>query len=173
MICEKCGKEFLEDWRKYPEGEARFCSKACSNSRSWSEEDKKIRSDKLKKHPDNFCEVCGKKISHKNNQKICLECKPRFKKYDNNYYYLKDFRKRLKEKAVDYKGGKCIICGYNKCVSALDFHHVDANSKDFNVSSNTNRKWEILKEELDKCVLVCSNCHREIHANLILLEEYI
>jgi 5-methylcytosine-specific restriction endonuclease McrA len=70
--------------------------------------------------------------------------------------------------SVQYKGGKCCICGYDKCYDALEFHHLDPSQKDFGLSSNGHtRSWEKVKEELDKCILVCANCHREIHAHLI------
>lgn len=76
-------------------------------------------------------------------------------------------RKKLKKDLVEYKGGKCERCGYSKCVSALDFHHKDPSQKDFALSRNGHtRSWKLLKEEADKCELVCSNCHREIHEEL-------
>lgn len=77
-------------------------------------------------------------------------------------------RKRLREKAVQYKGGKCICCGYDRCQAALDFHHLDASQKEFGISlDGITRSWERVQKELDKCVLVCSNCHREIHAGIL------
>lgn len=79
------------------------------------------------------------------------------------------WRVKLKEKCVEYKGGKCIICGYNKCISALEFHHIDPSEKDFRISSGIKR-WELVEKEISKCILVCSNCHREIHYGLI--EKY-
>lgn len=70
----------------------------------------------------------------------------------------------IKEKAVEYKGGKCEICGYDKCISALEFHHLNPTQKDFGIGQNGySNKWEIIKKELDKCIMVCANCHREIH----------
>lgn len=69
----------------------------------------------------------------------------------------------MKLLAVAYKGGKCEICGYNRCVAALDFHHVDPEKKDFNISKVTrSRLTQEVKNELDKCVLLCSRCHREV-----------
>ena len=74
-------------------------------------------------------------------------------------------RRQLKEKAVDYKGGKCCKCDYSKCIGALEFHHTDPNEKDFSMSvQGYTRSWEKIKKELDKCILVCANCHREIHS---------
>lgn len=73
-------------------------------------------------------------------------------------------RKLLKVKAVEYKGGLCVKCGYSKCISALEFHHLDPSQKDFALSSDGHtRSWDSIKIELDKCILVCANCHREIH----------
>jgi len=72
--------------------------------------------------------------------------------------------------AVDLKGGGCQVCGYNKCISALEFHHVDEKDKGFDLSTRgLTRSWEKIKNEIQKCILVCSNCHREIHAKLIKL----
>jgi hypothetical protein len=73
-------------------------------------------------------------------------------------------QRRLKQELVDYKGGACTKCGYNKYIGALEFHHLDPTKKDFTIAHrrHTNFNDEIRKE-LDKCILVCSNCHREIH----------
>lgn len=74
-------------------------------------------------------------------------------------------RRRIKLKAVEYLGGKCSVCGYNKCIDALEFHHKDPTQKDFGISQyGATHSWNKLKKELDKCVLLCSNCHRELHA---------
>lgn len=81
-------------------------------------------------------------------------------------------RDKIKEMAVQYKGGKCCICGYNKCVEALDFHHLDPTQKDFGIGAKGyTRAWSKVKEELDKCILVCANCHREIHAGILELDN--
>lgn len=69
----------------------------------------------------------------------------------------------LKMRAVEYKGGKCEKCGYDKCISALEFHHLDPSEKEFTITQGYIKSWEKTKIELDKCILVCSNCHREIH----------
>jgi len=67
--------------------------------------------------------------------------------------------------AVDYKGGRCNICGYQRCTEASEFHHLDASKKDFGVSDKGyTRSWGRVKGELDKCVMLCANCHREVHA---------
>ena len=66
---------------------------------------------------------------------------------------------------VDYKGGKCEICGYNKCLEALEFHHKDPNEKDFSIANNF-KSMDKMKTEVDKCLLLCANCHREEHVRL-------
>jgi len=72
-------------------------------------------------------------------------------------------RKLLKVKAVEYKGGKCVECGYDKCIAALEFHHLDPEKKEFNLGvRGLTRSWKKIKNELNKCVLLCANCHREI-----------
>jgi hypothetical protein len=74
-------------------------------------------------------------------------------------------RRELKQRMVDYKGGACVLCGYSKCLRAMDFHHLDPSSKRFNIASSHNRRWEALRLELDKCMLICSNCHFELEAD--------
>lgn len=101
-----------------------------------------------------------------------------FKKSNTNTFYHKckkcnvinvdNKRKKIKIESIKYKGGKCEICGYNKCNAALEFHHLDPNEKDFGIASKGyTRSWEKIKAELDKCIIVCANCHREIHENIL------
>jgi CO dehydrogenase nickel-insertion accessory protein CooC1 len=92
----------------------------------------------------------------------------------NNYMVIAvtERRKKLKLMAIDYKGGKCCVCGYNKCVRALAFHHLDPKIKSFSLGINgLTRSWERIKRELDKCVLVCHNCHCEIESGITFLEK--
>lgn len=80
-------------------------------------------------------------------------------------------RDKLKELAVGYKGGCCSRCGYDKYIGALEFHHLDPKEKDFGIAGKgITRSFEKLKIELDKCILVCANCHREIHQELRIEE---
>lgn len=88
-----------------------------------------------------------------------LQIKQRRIKRVNNY------RSKIKEKSIIYKGGKCLICGYNKTNKALEFHHLNPLEKDFTISGGT-KSFNSIKKELDKCILVCSNCHREIHDHM-------
>lgn len=85
----------------------------------------------------------------------------------NPNYYAKQRERALKRKLelIEYKGGKCECCGYDKNYAALDFHHIHPEEKEFQVDSRhlANTNMDKLKEEADKCVLLCANCHREIH----------
>lgn len=77
-------------------------------------------------------------------------------------------RRKIKEMAIAYKGGKCQVCGYKRCHGALDLHHNDPATKEFAIGDKGyTRSWEKVKKELDKCVLVCANCHREIEAGIV------
>lgn len=83
----------------------------------------------------------------------CLECRKN---------RIKQKRLSIKEKLIKHFGGKCSICGYNNYISALEFHHLDPNKKEFKLSSSVIAYNTILLEA-EKCILVCGNCHREIH----------
>jgi len=96
----------------------------------------------------NQCVLCDKKC--KNAKKICGNCAVVIR------------RMKLKQQLVDYKGGKCELCGYNKNVKALSFHHLDPNEKEYNISKYS-KSLERLKKEVDKCQLLCMNCHAETH----------
>lgn len=78
-------------------------------------------------------------------------------------------RALLKAIAIEYKGGGCQHCGYSKCSAALEFHHTDPMQKDFGIAENGHTMSEAkMKSELDKCVMLCANCHREEHVRLKL-----
>lgn len=84
-----------------------------------------------------------------------------------SYANVKNSRARLKERIIYVMGEKCQCCGYNKCNTALELHHLDPKEKDFSIGSNTNNRWQNVRNEIQKCILVCANCHREIHYGLI------
>ena len=74
-----------------------------------------------------------------------------------NYRYLK-----LKIRAVEYKGGKCIKCGFDKYY-ALTFHHRTPSEKDFDWNRLRKQSWETIQKELNKCDMLCHNCHSAVH----------
>ena len=81
-------------------------------------------------------------------------------------------RRKIKTLAIEYKGGKCQICGYVKYQGALDLHHIG--EKKFGIGDKGyTRSWEKVRSELDKCILVCANCHREIEAGIVQLPKVI
>lgn len=114
------------------------------------------------------------------NFKICGKCKQNkpsdeFYKRRNNSslssYCKKCSNKECQDRAIKfklmaikYKGGSCKKCGYNKCNNALEFHHINPKIKDFSIGLLRKRDFNnIVKKELDKCDLLCANCHREEH----------
>lgn len=138
---------------------------------------------KCKKEFKSWVRVDGR-VHNLKNRKFCLECSP-FKKHNtkdltlinvipklSSYQHVKKFRHNKKEKAIAYKGGKCVVCGYVRCQRNLAFHHLDPTNKDFNISTKSAWGFERLKKELDKCILVCHNCHGEIHAGLVDLAGF-
>lgn len=99
------------------------------------------------------------------------------RKYADRAEYLKKAvakrRKHVRLKAIQYKGGVCQLCGYDKCAEALEFHHF-TNEKNFGISQKGyTRSWEKVKKELDICVLLCANCHREVENGVTQLSEEI
>jgi predicted HNH restriction endonuclease len=81
-------------------------------------------------------------------------------------------RRRVKTLAIESKGGKCQVCGYNKYQGALDLHHL--RDKEFGIGDKGyTRSWAKIKEELKKCILVCSNCHREIGAGITSIAHIV
>lgn len=95
------------------------------------------------------CDLCGREV------KKGAKC---------NYCRVRMRRIRVKAASIAYKGGKCEECGYSKSLSALEFHHIDGKTKSFGIgSSRANKSWDSIVAELDKCRLLCANCHRETH----------
>lgn len=99
------------------------------------------------------CSIEGKEHFYKDAKYQCKSC------WNKRSYAAT--KSRITEYMESRGGAKCQICGYDKCVAALDFHHRDPTEKD----PLWNKSWSIkrLKTELDKCDILCSNCHRELH----------
>ena len=116
------------------------------------------------------CTVCGTTFTSKRARTtVCLTCRARSPEEIKaaRVQAVTDFRRRQKQRAIEYMGGSCCKCGYSKCSYALEFHHTDPTEKEFSLSqTGVTRSWDRLLAELKKCILVCSNCHREIHAAL-------
>lgn len=117
-----------------------------------SETEKKCpKCGEIKNRQKDYYKIKGESI------KVGGVCKSCLKKFNA------ERKREAKKLAVKYKGGCCSKCGYNKSLNALDFHHVNPSQKNIKWNSFRNRFNDKLKKELDKCILLCANCHREIH----------
>lgn len=81
------------------------------------------------------------------------------------------FRHNRKKLIIDCMGGQCQICNYSKCQAALELHHIDPNQKEIQISNSCNYSWSKISNELKKCILLCSNCHREVHNKVSEIPE--
>jgi transposase len=76
-------------------------------------------------------------------------------------------RRTIKRKLVEEAGGKCLLCGYDRCQQVLEFHHLDPGLKEFQLSHNgATRSLARSRAEARKCILLCANCHREVEAGI-------
>lgn len=110
-----------------------------------------------------FCNICNKAIKQlqNRNRNRCSGCTTKMRRY------------RTKMAAVKLLGGSCTKCGYNKNISAFEFHHLDPSQKDFNIGNAANKSWEVIKKEIQKCVLLCANCHKIEHSDFTKLKDQI
>jgi len=106
--------------------------------------------DKVKAEADKCILVCA------NCHRIIEEIKPTNSKIGKH-------RKKYTLKAKKLKGNKCSVCGYSGCIKSLEFHHIIKKDKKFGICDGNTRSWKKILNELKKCILVCANCHREIH----------
>ena len=137
----------------------------------------------VEKHVHQECKTCKLVKPCKFNSGFDIHGKPEYRNYCDECYkkreneYRKVNRKRfnlqsqkrkraLKEKYIAYMGGKCYECGYKKSSRALTFHHKDRREKEFSISQIIDHGWEKVKTELDKCVLICFNCHMELEEKI-------
>jgi predicted transcriptional regulator len=105
----------------------------------------------IKKEKVKFCELCGKLVNdNKRNRSRCQTCTTRIRRY------------RTKQKAVELLGAKCNECGWSGNLAAFEFHHINQD-KEFTIANMSNKSWNVLKQEILKCELLCSNCHRIKH----------
>jgi predicted HNH restriction endonuclease len=137
--------------------------------------------------PKRLCKICNSyikdkyvidgKVKNSWKRKHCFECLPfktesenkvrKTKRREQNNKIVTSYRQRMKIRAIDQFGAKCLICGYDKCYQGLTFHHIDPLTKMFGISDGRTRRWEVILKEIMKCILVCHNCHAEIHAGLV------
>ena len=115
------------------------------------------------------CKVCGKELTGRQKMFCSKQCKSKYYQsqgYNTKYSQKKDYHGSLiKYYLIQQRGGKCEKCGYDKNMSALEFHHLHPEEKEFTLDSRNLERHsdeEILKE-FDKCILLCANCHAEFH----------
>lgn len=126
-----------------------YCSQTCQRAM-----EKSIRSNKTcLLHGIEFIVERKRYNSKPSTRLICTKC---------NVLATQNSRKEIKKRAIVYLGGKCVDCGYKKCITALEFHHIDPTTKKFTIAASY-FTWDIMQKELDKCKLLCANCHREKH----------
>ena len=112
------------------------------------------------------CVQCGKKLVGRQKKFCSRPCKNTFNNLNYQSYQAQQKRGHERKLAlINIKGSKCVRCGYDRNFAALELHHVNAKIKEFQLDlrSLSNRKWASILAEADKCELVCSNCHAEIH----------
>lgn len=161
--CGVCG-EWLE-LNNFTKSKGKYYSSKCKKcANEYSKKYREKNKEKIAKRQKEYMESLS--FRHKKNEYNKIYRKNEYVK-KKNLEANRKWKMEEKKKAVEYKGGSCIKCGYNKCLTALEFHHVIPEEKD-----NYNSHWtfERNKNELDKCILVCANCHREIHAKEIWYE---
>lgn len=175
-ICKLCGKQFKTcatiDGKKKNLSLRTYCLECVPFGTHYSKQIDNIRKievsiEKNENYEQLNCKECKKDYifskSYRNgaSRSLCASCT------------VKNWRKKKKQEIVDKCGGKCCVCGYNKCNNALDFHHLDPNNKSNGISYLISSNTEKLDDELKKCILLCKNCHAEIHAGLIDVERRI
>jgi len=113
--------------------------------------------------------ICAKCNINKDLSKFHIKCKNKniYQSWCKDCVYTaqKLRWKDRKRKIVGLCGGKCSKCNYNKCISSLDLHHLDPSTKEYDWDSLRSLKWETILKEVNKCILVCKNCHGEIHSS--------
>lgn len=158
-ICSFCNKKYETKWE--PKNRSfRFCSKSCANKFN------------PRRKLEGICKTC-KNPCHGHRSYCSVKCyqtsRPKrseeYKKLEMKRL-VRSTHQRLKQKAIDYKGGKCQECEYNKCNAALTFHHINPEEKSFTISGKS-ISWERIKVEIDKCLLLCFNCHAELHSKMV------
>jgi len=112
------------------------------------------------------CLECGKELKGRQRKYCSRICKNTYNNINYQSYVSQQQRGRKRKlELIKLKGGKCGHCLYDKNFSALEFHHIEPKKKKFQLDlrSLSNRKWEVILKEAEKCILICSNCHTELH----------
>lgn len=154
--CEICQNDY-----EAKRSNSKYCSRTCQDF-AYRE---RRRSGSLVTHTGKPCALCGDvfypKNSAANQRQVCYSC-------------LEDGKVLTRGLMLDLirikHGGKCCICGYDKYLGAIHFHHINPKEKDFTISNDRVKLVDAIAES-EKCVLLCANCHAEVHANLVQIKE--
>ena len=115
------------------------------------------------------CRTCGKEACTEEDLKDFLpDKKSKHGKQNLCYSCSRASRNLVKLQAIAYKGSKCSCCGISydgTNGSIFDFHHLNPDEKEFSLGNKSNPSWETVKKEIDKCILLCANCHRLEHSS--------
>jgi len=165
--CDCCNEQYEAIIKHGIGRRQRFCSSKC-RTRYWQLQNPElykqmVRKSVLKLHPI-FCKHCGKKIEDKDRKAGKTICSVNCTKATRKIGSIKR-RKKASKAFEEYKCNiGCQMCGYKQYGGSLDFHHIDPKQKDRRIgSTHLTSLSKISKSELDKCVLLCKNCHYYIH----------
>lgn len=112
------------------------------------------------------CAVCSTELQGRQRKFCGRTCKNRYTNYHHQSYGSQQARGRQRKlKLIATLGGQCIRCGYKRNFGALEFHHQDPKLKLFQLDmrSLANLRWDLILQEVRKCILLCANCHAEEH----------
>ena len=159
MKCKKCGEIFSSrikiDGKSKVLGNRKYCL-SCSPYNQHNNKRLDIASART-------CSICGRKYEYSRGKghtfQKCNSC------------LVNQRKQERKIQAIAYKGGQCAVCGYNRCPNALAFHHLNGQDKLFGISGSHALSWDKIRQELDKCILLCMNCHTEYHAGFLKLPD--
>ena len=119
-----------------------------------------------------ICEKCGKEYetNHNKSKYCCYKCRSVSANKNLKGFNQKVLKWTKKLRAIELLGNKCEKCGNNN-IFHLIFHHIDTNEKEYFISRIWGSRWSSIEPEIKKCVLLCDNCHRELHYNEKKYEE--
>ena len=142
-----------------------WCKKFQLNSRFGNFKNQTIKS--------HYCDKCGEtnpQLFSGHKKSLCTKCSfynfSKYSKYSTKYVNVKEWRKNTKLKLIEGFGSVCSCCGLIDSPIVYDFHHLNPSEKDFSLSSKV-KSWDVIVNEANKCIMLCSHCHRKIHSGLV------